>query len=78
ANTDAAIKEYVKLAKAYDLDACQMALAFVNDRPFVSSTLIGATNMTQLKNNIAAIDIELSDEIYAKIKQIRRNYPMPF
>jgi aryl-alcohol dehydrogenase-like predicted oxidoreductase len=77
-NTDAAIKEYIDLAKAYDLDACQMALAFVNDQPFVSSTLIGATNMDQLQNNIDSINLTLSAEIVEKIKQIRRVYPMPF
>jgi len=77
-NTEAAIQFYVDLASDYELDACQMALAFVNDRPFVTSTLIGATNMTQLKNNIASIDLELSDEVYEKIKDIRRDIPMPF
>ena len=76
--TDAAVQAYVDLANAYDLDVCQMALSFVNDQPFVSSTLIGATNMDQLKNNIDSINLELSAEIYEKIKQIRRDYPMPF
>ncbi len=47
AQTDAAIRKYVELAKKHDLDVCQIALAFVNDQPFVSSTLIGATNMDQ-------------------------------
>ncbi|MCK4704011.1 MAG: aldo/keto reductase [Gammaproteobacteria bacterium] len=76
--TDAAIKEYIDLAKAHDLDACQMALSFVNNQPFVSSTLIGATNMVQLKNNIDSINLNLSDEVYQQIKKIRREYPMPF
>jgi aryl-alcohol dehydrogenase-like predicted oxidoreductase len=76
--TDAAVKEYVDLANAYNLDVCQMALAFVNDQPFVSSTLIGATNMAQLKNNIDSINLELPAEVYEKIKKIRRDYPMPF
>ena len=76
--TDAAVQEYVNLANEYSLDACQMALAFVNDQPFVSSTLIGATNMEQLKNNIESINLELPTEVYGKIKQIRRDFPMPF
>ena len=76
--TDAAVQEYVNLANEYSLDACQMALAFVNDQPFVTSTLIGATNMEQLKNNIDSINLELPAEVYGKIKQIRRDYPMPF
>jgi len=76
--TDAAIKEYVDLANAYELDVCQLALAFVNEQPFVSSTLIGATNMMQLKNNIDSINLELPAEVNEKIKDIRRNHPMPF
>ena len=76
--TDAAVQAYVNLANDYSLDVCQMSLAFVNDQPFVTSTLIGATNMTQLKNNIDSINLELPDEVYGKIKKIRRDYPMPF
>jgi len=74
--TDAAIKRYVALAKRYELDACQMALAFVNDQPFVNSTLIGATSMEQLKSNIDSISLKLPAEIYAEIDKIRREYPM--
>lgn len=76
--TDAAITSYVDLAKRHALDVCQMAIAFVNSKPFVSSTLIGATNMTQLKTNIDSLDLKLSDEITAEIETVRRQYPMPF
>ena len=76
--TDASINEYVKLAKRYDLDVCQMALSFVTNKPFVSSTLIGATNMTQLKSNIDSISLKLTNEINVEIEKIRREYPMPF
>ncbi len=74
--TDAAIQKYVELAKKYKLDACQMALAFVNDQPFVNSTLIGATNMIQLKSNIESISVKLSKEVYDEIDKIRREFPM--
>ncbi|HED35554.1 MAG TPA: aldo/keto reductase [Gammaproteobacteria bacterium] len=74
--TDAAIEAYVNLAKRHELDPCQMALAFVNDQPFVSSTLIGATNMQQLKTDISSISLTLSKEVYAEIDKIRREYPM--
>jgi len=77
-NTDAAIVKYIELAKNYDLDVTQMALAFVNARSFVTSTLIGATKMSQLKSNIASIDVKLSAEVCEEIKKIRRDYPMPF
>ena len=78
AKTDKAIKAYIELAQQHGFDACQMALAFVNDRPFVTSTLIGATDMTQLKSNIDSIAIQLSDEVYAGIDDIRRDYPVLF
>ncbi|OUR82154.1 aldo/keto reductase [Cycloclasticus sp. 46_120_T64] len=76
--TDAAIEAYIKLAKEHQLDVCQMALAFVNQQAFVSSTLIGATNMQQLKSNIDAIKLDLSDELLSEINALRRRYPMPF
>lgn len=76
--TDAAIKKYVDLAKQHDLDSCQMALAFVTGQPFVSSTLIGATNMEQLKNNINSISLKLTTEVKEEIEMIRRDHPMPY
>ncbi len=76
--TEAAVRKYVELAKRHELDACQMALAFVNSQPFVSSTLIGATNMEQLKNNIDSISIKLPTEINEEILKIRREHPMPY
>ncbi len=75
---EAAITKYVNLAKRHDIDPSQMALAFVNSRPFVSSTLIGATNMQQLKNNIDSIDLKLSSEITDEIEKIRREHPIPY
>lgn len=77
-HTEAAIKKYIELAQRYELDACQMALAFVNDQAFVSSTLIGATNMDQLKNNIDSIELKLSTELKAEIEILRRDHPMPY
>lgn len=78
AQTEAAIRRYIYLAEQHQLDVCQMALAFVNNRPFLTSTLIGATTMAQLKSNIDSINIELSDEVIQQIEHIRREYPMPF
>ena len=74
--TDLAVSKYIELAKQFELDPCQMALAFVTSRPFVTSTLIGATNMDQLKSNIASISLKLSAEVYAGIDKIRREYPI--
>jgi aryl-alcohol dehydrogenase-like predicted oxidoreductase len=76
--TDAAISQYVDLAKRFELDVCQMGIAFVNSKPFVSSTLIGATNMAQLKVDIDAVSLKLSPQVSEEIEAIRRRYPMPF
>ncbi len=54
-----------------------MALAFVNDRPFVTSNIIGATNMEQLKENINSINTKLSKEILAEINQAQEKIPNP-
>jgi len=74
--TDAAAAEYMALAQRYNLDPCQMAIAFVNQQPFVSSTLIGATTMEQLRSNIDSINITLSEEVLTEISVLRRKYPM--
>ncbi len=72
-----AYDEYYKLAKEYDITMVQLAQAFVNSRPFVTSNIIGATTMEQLKENIESIDIDLTDEIIDKINLIHNNNPNP-
>lgn len=76
--TDATIEAYMALAKEHHLDVCQMALAFVNQQPFVTSNLIGATSMEQLKSNIDSINLTLSQEVIDGIKTVRRRFPMSF
>ena len=72
-----AYEEYYKLAKEYDMTMAQLAQAFVNTRPFVTSNIIGATTMDQLKENIDSVNIELSHEIIEKINMIHNNNPNP-
>ena len=72
-----AYEEYYKLAKEYEMTMAQLAQAFVNSRPFVTSNIIGATTMDQLKENIDSVNIELSDEIMKKINVIHNNNPNP-
>ncbi|MCV5989747.1 aldo/keto reductase, partial [Escherichia coli] len=67
----------VNLAREHGLDPAQMALAFVNQRPFVASNIIGATNLDQLKANIDSIDIKLSDELLTDIQAIGTTYSNP-
>ncbi len=68
---------YVAIANAFGLDPAQMALAFVNSRPFVTSTIIGATSMAHLRTNIASIDLTLSDDVIAAINHVHREMPDP-
>lgn len=72
-----ATERYVTLAKEHDLDPAQMALAYVNSRPFLTSTIIGATNMEQLKANILSIELKLSDEVFDEIEAIHKEIPNP-
>jgi len=68
---------YVKLARAHGLSPAQMALAYVNSRSFVSSNIIGATTLQQLKENIASIEVSLSETVCAKIEAIQQRIPNP-
>ena len=72
-----AVEEYFKVAKKHKISLAQLSLAFVNQQPFVTSTLIGATTMNQLKENIGSINIELSSEIIDEINLVHRNNPNP-
>ena len=73
----AATEEYVKLARAFELEPAQMALAFVTSRPFVTSNIIGATTMDQLRCNIASMELSLSSELLEAIDQIHQRYSNP-
>ncbi|WP_282123220.1 aldo/keto reductase [Algibacter mikhailovii] len=75
-STEAA-KRYLKIAEANDLSLAQMSLAFVNQQPFVTSNIIGATNLEQLKENIASIDVTLSDDVLAQINEVHQVIPNP-
>lgn len=73
----AATRAYVDLAHEHGLDPAQMALAYVNSRPFVSSNIIGATRMEQLEANLASTELVLSDEVLDGIEAIQRRFPNP-
>lgn len=72
-----ATRLYQEIAQKHGLSLAQMALAFVNQQAFLSSTIIGATTMEQLKENIASIDVVLSEEIIAEINAVQAIIPDP-
>jgi len=72
-----ATRKYVAIAEKHGLSAAQMALAFVNQQAFVTSNIIGATTLEQLKENIASIDVVLSEEIINEINAVYAAIPDP-
>ena len=72
-----AISKYVKLAQKHNIKPSTFANAFVNNRPFVTSNIIGATTIEQLKENIDSIDINLSKDILREIEDIHLLDPNP-
>ncbi|WP_075995937.1 aldo/keto reductase [Salaquimonas pukyongi] len=75
--SETAIARYAEVAEKNGLPLAQMALAFCLTRPFMTSVIIGATSMDQLRTNIAAKDITLSDAVMADIQAAHREHPMP-
>ena len=73
----AATSRYVELAKRHGLSPAQLALAFVNSRPFVTSNLIGATSLDQLKENIASVDVKLPQDVLDEIDALHQLQPNP-
>jgi aryl-alcohol dehydrogenase-like predicted oxidoreductase len=76
-NGPRAISNYVALAKRHGLDPAQMAIAFAVSRPFVTSVIIGATTMEQLKTDVAAAELKLADDVLEDIEQIHLDTPNP-
>ncbi|MGE4125361.1 MAG: NADP(H)-dependent aldo-keto reductase [Pusillimonas sp.] len=73
----AATSAYVNLARSHGMSPVTLALAFVNRQPFLTSNLVGATSLEQLKENIASLNTTLSDEVVKAIDAIHEQYPNP-
>jgi len=73
----AATRDYVQLAQRHDLDPAQMALAFVNAQPFLTSNIIGATRVEQLRSDLASAELALSTEVLEEIGKVHDANPNP-
>lgn len=73
----AATRAYVELARAHGLSPAQMALAFVNSRPFLTSNIVGATTLEQLREDIDSAELVLGDEVLEAIETIHARHPNP-
>ena len=68
---------YLEIAQKNNMSLTKMALAFINQQPFVTSNIIGATNLEQLKENIDSIKIELKSETLKEIEKVHELIPDP-
>ena len=72
------VDAYVSIARKHGIDPSQMAIAFCNQRPFVTSSIIGATSVEQLAINLGAADLELGEEVLEDIQAVYRRHPIPY
>ena len=76
-NMERAVEEYYKISKKYNLDMSQMSLKFCEVQDFMTSVIIGATTMDQLKTDIESVNVNLSEEVIKEINEIQKTYPNP-
>ena len=76
-NTREATRLYNEIAKDFGLTLTELALAFIEKQPFVTSTIIGATNLQQLEQNINTINVSLSEEIMVEVEKVQNAFPNP-
>jgi aryl-alcohol dehydrogenase-like predicted oxidoreductase len=76
-NGQLAIEKYYEIANKNGLDFAQMSLKFCEVQPFVTSVIIGATTMEQLKTDIESVNVKLSDEVIKEINEVQKIYPNP-
>ena len=76
-NMENAVEKYYKISKKYNLDLSQMSLKFCEIQNFMTSVIIGATTMEQLKTDIESVNVNLSDEIIKEINEVQKLYPNP-
>ena len=76
-NAEKAVESYYQISKKNNIDMAQMSLKFCEIQPFVTSVIIGATTMQQLKTDIESVNVKLTDEIIKEINKIQKIYPNP-
>ena len=76
-NTEKAVEEYYKISKKYNLDMSQMSIKFCEVQDFMTSVIIGATTMEQLKTNIESVKVKLDNEVIQEINEVQKIYPNP-
>jgi len=73
-----AVDAYIEIARKHGLEPAQLAIAFCNQRPFVTSSIVGATSVAQLEVSIGAAGLKLDEEVLEDIHQVYRRFPVPY
>ncbi len=76
-NVDKVVEEYYKISKKYGLDISQMSIKFCEVQDFMTSVIIGATTMEQLKTDIESVKVKLDEEVIKEINEIQKIFPNP-
>ena len=76
-NTEEAVQLYYKRSKKHNLDMIQMAIKYCEIQDFMTSVIIGATTMEQLKTNIESVNVDLSDDVIKEINHGQKIFPNP-
>ena len=76
-NMENAVEDYYKISQEYDLDMSQMSIKFCEVQDFMTSVIIGATTMEQLKTNVESVKVNLDSEVIKEINNVQKKYPNP-
>ena len=76
-NMENAVEDYYKISKKYKLDMSQMSIKFCEAQEFMTSVIIGATTMEQLKTNVESVKVNLDSEVIKEINNVQKKYPNP-
>ena len=71
------LRNITKISQKFNLDFAQMSIKFCEIQPFVTSVIIGATTMQQLKTNVESVNVKLNNEIINEINEVQKIYPNP-
>ena len=76
-NMENAVEDYYIISQKYDLDMSQMSIKFCEVQDFMTSVIIGATTMEQLKTNVESVKVNLDSEVIKEINNVQKKYPNP-
>ena len=76
-NTEAAVELYFKICEKHNLNMTQMSIKFCEIQEFMTSVIIGATTMEQLKSDIESVNVNLTDDVVEEINEVQKIYPNP-